>query len=83
MEGIADLAWTLERIQTGVYAVVAGEGQRWLAVRFQNGRFGVLDLGLPHSNIRAAGLDEATAVNAVNAANEAGRFHPTMVLGGL
>lgn len=80
MEGVANLAYTQEQIRTGRYRVVAGEGQRWLAVQFPNGRYGVLDMEAPGSNMRAAGLTEATAVGAVTEANATGRFHPTMTM---
>lgn len=83
-EGIADKAHAEQQIKSGRYKVVEGEGQRWLAVKFPNGRFGVLDMGVTGqaSPMRAAGLDEKTARKAVNEANRTGKYHPALTMTG-
>lgn len=70
----------------GRYKVVEGEGQRWMAVQFKNGRFGVIDCQRPGYNeptCLAAGLDEKDAVRAVRTANSTGKWHPTLAMRGL
>ncbi len=57
--------------------IVAGAGQRWTAWQFPNGRFGVKDTERQCQTL-AAGLDEADAVEAVQIANDNGRWHPTL-----
>lgn len=57
--------------------IVAGEGERWIALQFPNGRFGVKDR--QRGQYLAAGLDEADAVEAVKIANNNGRWHPALI----
>jgi hypothetical protein len=57
--------------------IVAGEGRRWTAWKFPNGRFGVKDSERQCQTL-AAGLDEVDAVEAVNIANDNDRWHPTL-----
>ncbi len=57
--------------------IVAGEGRRWSAWKFPNGRFGVKD-SERHCQTLASGLDEADAVEAVNIANDNARWHPAL-----
>ena len=69
-------------LKDGRYVVVEGQGKRWMAVKFPNGRYGVIDSQAPgtHNKIRAAGLAEETAVQAVKEANATHKFHPTMAM---
>jgi hypothetical protein len=69
----------------GRYKIVDGEGQRFWAVQFKNGRFGVLDSKRPGSHEPvplASGLDEKHARLATKTANRDGKWHPTLGLQG-
>jgi hypothetical protein len=50
--------------------IVAGEGRRWTAWKFPNGR---------QCQTLAAGLDEADAVEAVQIANDNDRWHHALI----
>lgn len=58
--------------------IVAGEGRRWTAWKFPNGRFGVKDSARECQTL-AAGLDEADAVEAVKIANDNDRWHHALI----
>jgi len=78
-EGVADRAYTERKIADGTYKVVEGEGLRFMAVTFPNGRFGILDMERAGSNLMAAGLDEADSVGAVVIANANGKYNATLI----
>jgi hypothetical protein len=65
------------RLMATAHKVVEGEGQRWNAVQFPNGRFGVIDTQRENGTL-AAGLDEADAIEAVKIANANHKWHPTL-----
>ena len=71
-------------VQAGKYVIVEGQGHRWMAVKFPNGRYGIIDSQAPGENnaIRAAGLDEGVAIKAVKEANSTGKYHPAMSMRG-
>ncbi len=72
-------------VHIGRYKIVEGEGQRFWAVQFKNGRFGVIDSQRPGSNepvALASGLDERDARRAAQTANKEGRWHPALALKG-
>jgi hypothetical protein len=80
---VADAMREIERdLQRGRYKVVEGQGQRWMAVQFPNGRYGVIDSQVTgtHNKIRATGLCEEQALHAVKSANAQQKFHPTMTM---
>jgi hypothetical protein len=70
------------RLVAHQHKIVEGEGQRWNAVQFPNGRFGVIDTQHPSGSesIQAAGLDHEDAVRAVQTANKTGKWHPTLTM---
>lgn len=80
-EGIANKAHYEQKIRSGEIKVVEGAGQRYQAVKFRNGRFGVLDMGVTgdRSPLMAAGLDEAKAKQAAQKGNKEGKLHPAHI----
>jgi hypothetical protein len=69
-------------VKAGKYKIIHGEGKRWMAVEFANGRFGVIDSEAPgtHNKIRASGLGRETAIHAVDDANAKHKFNPVTTL---
>jgi len=72
-------------IHRGRYKIVEGEGQRFWAVQFKNGRFGVVDSqrpGYSEPTPLATGLDEKDARRATKTANHDRKWHPALALKG-